>query len=85
MGLSVPDVFYYGNLIGDTGLNTSGPYATLAEDYSATKAVADDPAQNTAPISSRFDHNRDNIHDDKDSEAVTKNFFRTLLLLIAPR
>ena len=84
-GLATPDVFYFGNLKGDTGLNSTGAYATLAEDYSATKAVADDPAQNDATILSAYDHNRDGVHDEKDYEVVQQNFFATLLLLNAPR
>ena len=80
-GLPANDVFYFGNLIGDTGLNSTGLYATLAEDYSATRAVADDPAQNAAFLDSHYDHNRDGVHDDADYVVVQQNYFRTLYLV----
>ena len=80
-GLASPHVFYFGNLIGDTELHSTGAWATLAEDYSATRAVADDPNQNAALIESHYDHNRDGIHDEKDYDLVQKNYFRMLYLL----
>jgi len=80
-GLSSPDVFYFGNLIGDTGINNAGGYATLAEDYSATKQHA----PSVAPINSFFDHNRDGVVDSVDYDGIVKkNFFATLILLSAP-
>ena len=83
-GLPAQDVFFFGNLIGDTGNNTSGTYATLAEDYSATKAVADDPAQDVASVISRFDHNRDGVHDSLDYLLIPPNYFKRLYLLNVP-
>ena len=90
-GLSVPDVFYFGNLIGDTGLNNSGPYATLAEDYSCTKQAAE-TNPSTLDLLNRFDHDRDGVVSfDEDPMTwddcawVKANYFRTLLLLNAPR
>ena len=91
-GLSAPDVFYFGNLIGDTGVNSTGLYATLAEDYSITKdwatdERATDPTDEYDPapaIWSNYDHNRDHVLDDKDYGLVQTNFFKTLLLLTAP-
>ena len=85
-GLSAADVFYFGNLIGDTGINNSGPYATLAEDFSATKAAAE--SNPNADLASHFDHNRDGIitvDDDPltqdDGYWVKANYFKTLYLI----
>ena len=75
-------MFYFGNLIGDTGINNTGVYATLASDYVATKAVADDDDnQVSAEIDSVFDHNRNGIHDELDYMLVHDNWFKILCLL----
>jgi hypothetical protein len=83
-GLAASDVFYFGNLIGDTGVNSTGIYATLAEDYSRTRAAVDANPNGTAAIISLFDHNRDGILTSADYLLVQQNYFRTLLLLAAP-
>jgi hypothetical protein len=84
-GLSAPDVFCFGNLIGDTNVNPAGQYATLADDYSRTKNAADTLGPSyQAPITDLFDHTRDGRLDSADYSAVQTNFFQTLLLLSAP-
>jgi hypothetical protein len=70
-GLSVPDVFYFGNLVGDTNVNPSGQYATLADDYSRTKAAYDASPNSAASITSLFDHNRDGILTTDDYQTST--------------
>ena len=79
-GLPGQDVFYFGNLIGDTGNNSTGVYATLAEDYSATRnAVDTDPV--AEDVLDRYDHNRDGLHTNPDYELIPANYFRKLYLI----
>ena len=53
-GLAAPDVFYFGNLIGETG-DALSPFRVTAADLGAIKK-----ALNTdATVSNRFDFNRD--------------------------
>ena len=84
-GLRSADVFYFGNLKGETLPNTTTVqsnevYATLAEDYSATKSAVDASPGAQAPITSIFDHNRDGVLDDADKAVVSQNYFATLYL-----
>jgi hypothetical protein len=52
-GLAAPDVFYFGNLVGDTGNNPAAAAVTIA-DIAATRAANNQ----VAPIDSPFDFNR---------------------------
>ena len=84
-GLGSPDVFYFGNLKGETLDNTTTVqgnqvYATLAEDHSATRNAVDANPGGQAPITSIFDHNRDGFLTSDDSLVVQQNFFATLYL-----
>jgi hypothetical protein len=83
-GLSQPDAFYFGNLIGDTHFSSTGDYITLAEDYSATKnAVLANPG-GAVNVLSEFDHNRDGLLTTEDDNIVHDNFFAQLFILNAP-
>ena len=53
-GLAAPDVFYFGNLIGETGDGTS-PFRVTAADLGAIKKALN----SDATVSSRYDFNRD--------------------------
>ena len=54
-GLSEPDVFYFGNAVGETG-NSAADAAVTGADFSATRAAQRPGA---VPIDSRYDFNRD--------------------------
>jgi subtilisin-like proprotein convertase family protein len=53
-GLSQPDVFYFGNAVGETGNSTSDARVTAAD---ALRVLGNVSA--SAAITNRFDHNRD--------------------------
>jgi hypothetical protein len=79
-GLAAPDVFYFGNLGGDTGdsLTTA---AVTATDLSRTRAkIGGYGGTDTA----RFDHRRDGRINSADLAAVRNNLFQTLRLITAP-
>ena len=79
-GLASPDVFYFGNLKGDTTETATGSSATLADDYSRTKAAVDANPGGAALITSLFDHNRDGFLTSADYSVVQQNFFASLYL-----
>jgi hypothetical protein len=53
-GLAVPDVFYFGNAVGEAGNSASDARVNVSDQL----AARNNPASN-APITSRFDYNRD--------------------------
>ena len=53
-GLGTPDVFYFGNLVAETG-NSSTTFAVTGADVLATRAAVGRPSG----IAGRFDFNRD--------------------------
>ena len=80
-GLAAPDVFYFGNLVGDTGDAAGATMATVsAADFSRTRARIIVPA----PPDSPFDFNHDRRVDASDLAAVRGNFFQSLRLITAP-
>jgi probable HAF family extracellular repeat protein len=81
-GEQARDVFYYGNLPGDTGLpGVATDLAVTARDLVFTRlAVSDKPAS----IASRLDHNRDGRVNVLDVAAVRGNFSASLRLISPP-
>jgi hypothetical protein len=76
-GLAQPDVFYFGNLVGDTG----DPGATVtAVDLTRTRAQLGRAVTPGSP----FDHVRDGRVDVRDLAAVRGNLFQSLRLITAP-
>ena len=57
-GLASPDVFYFGNLVGDT-MNSGGTAAVTGSDILSTRAQLAIYAGQTVPIDSTTDFNRD--------------------------
>ena len=79
-GLSTADVFYLGNLVGETGDRSSRAEVTAAD-------VLRTRAQQTAEsvgISSRYDHNHDGRVNVLDTAAVRGNLPRTLTFIAPP-
>src|SRR5205085_8499425 len=74
-GLAAPDVFYFGNLVGDG--NDSGAPTVNVSDVAATRANA---GSVDAAASSRYDFNRDGVVDFVDVSIVRNN----LRLALAP-
>ena len=72
-GLSAPDVFYFGNLIGETGQGST-LLRVDALDVVATRARM----RSTAPLSSAYDFNRDGRIDVLDLAAVRSNVLTSL-------
>lgn len=83
-GLTTPDVFYFGNAIGETG-NSSGDAIVDAVD---AQAIHDHPsAAPPAPVTSLYDINRDgvvNATDESISTASATNASSALKLLSVP-
>lgn len=82
--LALPDVFYFGNLWGDTarGDAAGATHARVnALDLAAARAQ---PSVQPAGIASGFDFNRDGAVNAADRAAVRANLFRTLRLIVAP-
>jgi hypothetical protein len=76
-GLTAPDVFYFGNLAGDTG--DAGATVT-AVDLSRTRAQLGRAAAANSP----YDHRRDGRIDVRDVAAVRANLFQSVRLITAP-
>jgi len=74
-GLERPDVFYFGNLVGECA-GPPGPtmYVSPA-DWAATRSALG----STAPVTSRYDHNRDGQVSPTDLAIVRSNFQRNLV------
>ena len=78
-GLASPDVFYFGNLGGETG--DGGTAAVVnGSDLSRTRARLGATAQ----LDSAFDHRRDGRVNSADIAAVRNNLFQSLRLITAP-
>jgi hypothetical protein len=78
-GLAEPDVFYYGNLAGETG-DSSRAATVNGVDVARTRAASG----RGADVDSRFDHNRDGRVNAVDSAVVRANLFQSLRLITAP-
>ena len=78
-GLAAPDVFYFGNLVGETG-DAATPLRVSALDLAGTKGHF----TSDAPITSRYDFNRDGAVNALDLAAVRANYGRSLVAIVAP-
>jgi len=72
-GLSAPDVFYFGNLVGETG-DASSPLRVSAADLGGVKAHLNSDAGRD----NRYDINRDGVVNALDLGAVRANYGRSL-------
>ena len=73
-GLTAPDVFYFGNLVGDTGDGAAPPFRVNALDLSAVKRAIN----TTSDPAGRLDFNRDGRVNALDLAAVRSGLNRTL-------
>jgi hypothetical protein len=79
-GLAAPDVFRFGNLVGDTGDSVAGPFRVNALDIAAVKR-----ALNTgSTLTGRFDFDRDGRVSALDLAVVRANLNGALTPLAAP-
>lgn len=70
-GLSVPDKFYFGNAIGETGVgNTATRFSVTSVDVAQ---VVSNPLLSGAPITSVLDHNRDKRVNSQDVAVAVSN------------
>jgi hypothetical protein len=83
-GLTSPDVFYFGHLAGETGNaagNATGGFAVNAADLRATRSRL---FSRNAPITSRYDFNRDGRVNSLDLLTVRLNRLAALPAFTAP-
>ena len=81
--LGNPDVFYFGNLVGETvATGGSGPFVVNSNDVMATRAAR---RAGTVPITEPADHNRDGRVNVMDEILVRNAYGRSLAELIRPR
>lgn len=78
--LAAPDVFYFGNLPGDTGDSADAAEVTRA-DFFLTRAAGQDGA---AAVSNRFDHDRNGRVDIRDLAVIRAGIGHPPLELISP-
>jgi hypothetical protein len=78
-GLAAPDVFYFGNLVGETG-DAASPGRVSALDLAGVKRGLN----TAAPITSPLDFNRDGRVNALDLAAVKASLFRSLTAITAP-
>jgi hypothetical protein len=80
-GLAVPDVFYFGNAIGETGNSTTDAIVSGADVTGVQNHFV-----NSAPITSSYDFNRDGMVDATDESIAVNNgtTASTALQLIIP-
>jgi ELWxxDGT repeat protein len=84
-GLAQPDVFYFGNLIGESGDRLQGALAVGAADLALTRrAAARRAAFSAAPITSRVDFNRDGYVTASDVALCRANYRTRLPLTFTP-
>ena len=81
-GLATPDLFYFGNAVGDTGNSSSNTQVTVSDENAARQNPRNflDPA----PIDFAYDFNRDtfvNISDENIARQNATNFLTDLELL----
>jgi uncharacterized delta-60 repeat protein len=74
-GLASPDVFYFGNLVGETGDGSGAVMTVGAADYIQTRAAA---GRRGAAVTSRFDFDRNGRVDAADLAAVRANWGHSL-------
>lgn len=80
-GLARPDVFYFGNLIGETGALPAGAGAMFvnSSDFAAARSFA-----RSVPVTNRFDFNRDGKVNGSDLLIIRGNLGTSLPLITAP-
>lgn len=82
-GLGSNDVFYFGNLVGDTVAPEGGTVTRInIRDVFATRAAR---RRGAAPVTSPADHNRDGRVNAVDEAIVRGNYGNSLNLLVRPR
>src|SRR5205807_189471 len=84
-GLSQPDVFYFGNAIGDSGDSTSNAIVNASDELNARHNQRN--FLNPAPIDFAYDFNRDKKVDATDQLIARHNqtnFLTALKLITAP-
>jgi len=79
VGLTRPDEFIFGNLVGETG-DALTPLRVSASDLAGAKRALN----STAPVTSPYDVNRDGKINALDLGLIRANLFRTLGPVIAP-
>ena len=84
-GLEEPDVFYFGNAIGESGNSTTDAQVDAFDMAAAreNRRTATDPA----PVDFPFDYNRDGRVDDRDTAIArdhSTHFLNALKLLTVP-
>jgi hypothetical protein len=80
-GLSTPDVFYVGSLVGEVG-DSGSPWRVSATDLAELRHVLARPL--AAGVSSAYDLNRDGRIDARDVAALRSNLFHTLRPITIP-
>jgi hypothetical protein len=79
-GLAEPDVFYFGNLVGETGNSAHSLAVTSLDELKTRNALY----TTAATTESRYDFNRDGRVNSLDLLIVRQNKGKTLPLLAAP-
>ena len=78
-GFTTPDVFYFGNLAGESYYDVStGHYVVNSLDQSATRRHWGE----TATIANLYDHNRDGTVGSLDNDVIDANVFAQLIQLV---
>jgi beta-glucanase (GH16 family)/regulation of enolase protein 1 (concanavalin A-like superfamily) len=80
-GLPAPDVFYFGNLIGDTANDAAGPAAIVSAADLATLRIA---AGMPTTVATSADVNKDGVVDAADTGIVRPRLTHSLPFLTAP-
>jgi ELWxxDGT repeat protein len=78
-GLAAPDVFYFGNLVGDTG-----PGALTVDGVDWARALSALATPNPTARGGNLDINRDRVVDNRDAALVRRNLHRRLATFTAP-
>ena len=81
-GLASPDVFYFGNLVGEVGNATTPP--TLVVNGVDLRMTRTKVVTRYAPLTSRYDFNRDRVINSLDVAAVRANQRAALPVISAP-
>jgi hypothetical protein len=80
-GLAAPDVFYFGNLLGDTGPASGAPSVDAADWARALAALA---TPNPTTRAALLDINRDRVVDHRDASLIRQNLHHRLVAFTAP-
>ena len=83
-GLAKPDVFYFGNLRGDTGAGDSPGADRATVNALDLAAVRSHPVVADAPVTNPYDVTRDGTVGALDRAAIRANLFHSLRLIMAP-